>query len=167
MEFIESYPFVAGLLVGLFVAALLWLRGVFVRLGKDRELKRLKDLLATKLEIEAKAQRTLSDELESLRKQNENLRVSLKTVEAKPDRQAVRQLHVYDQAIRALLGRSPGFGPAWQTVLEEAERQVAQVDEGLVARVRRTFSREAPLPSGPAALPSGEEMISTTTSDPE
>lgn len=153
MEFLESNPFVAGLLLGLVGAVLVWIRGFFVRLGRDRELKRLKDLLATKLEVEAKAQQKLNEELETLRKHNENLRVSLKSYETKPDRQSIRQLHVYDQAIRALLGRSPGFGPAWQAVLEEAERDVAQVDKGLVAFVKRTFSK------APAALPSGDDVI--------
>lgn len=161
MEFLESNPFVAGLLLGLAVALVIWIRGLLVRLVRDREVQRLKDLLATKLEVEAKSQRKLNEELESLRKHNENLRVSLKSLEAKPDRQSLRQLHVYDQAIRTLLGRSPGFGPAWQTVLEEAERDTAQIDKGLVAFVKRTFSKP------PAALPSGDDVVEGGVHDPD
>jgi hypothetical protein len=139
-SFFENQPFLSGLLVGLTCTAVVWVRELLIALSRRREITRLKDLLHTKLEVEARAQRGLYSELDELRKQNENLRVTVKALQQKPDRTELRQLHVYDAAVRALLSRSPGFGPAWQTVLNEAELQIAETETGLRAFVRRALS---------------------------
>ena len=90
-------------MIGLGLTAVVWLRGFVLGLTRGREIKRLKELLHTKLEVEAQAHRKLSTELEDLRKQNENLRVSVGTLQQKPDRSELRQLYIYDAAIRSLL----------------------------------------------------------------
>jgi hypothetical protein len=109
-------------------------------LSSGREIKRLKELLHTKLEIEARAHRGLNQELEDLRKQNENLRITVQSLQQKPDRAELRQLYVYDAALRALLVRAPGFGAAWQVALEDAEQTVVATDTGVAAFVRRALS---------------------------
>jgi hypothetical protein len=139
-SFFENQPFLSGLLLGLTCTAVVWVRELILALSRKREVTRLKELLQTKLEVEARAQRGLHDELDALRKQNENLRVTVKTLQQKPDRTELRQLYVYDAAVRALLSKSPGFGPAWQTVLNEAELQIAETETGLRAFVRRALS---------------------------
>jgi len=139
-SFFENQPFLSGLLLGLTCTAVVWVRELILALSRKREITRLKELLHTKLELEARAHRRLHDELDELRKQNENLRVTLKALQQKPDRTELRQLYVYDAAVRALLSRSPGFGPAWQTVLNEAELQIAETETGLRAFVRRALS---------------------------
>ena len=126
--------------LGFALAAAVWLRGLVLGLTRSREIKRLKELLHTKLEVEAHAHRKLSSELEDLRKQNENLRVTVSALQQKPDRAELRQLYVYDTAIRALLSRFSSFGPAWQAELDEAERQMTERETGLGAFVRRVLS---------------------------
>lgn len=140
IDFFSNHPFVFGLFVGLLVAGGVWVRSLFLARGREREITRLKELLHTKLEIEARAHKALHDELESLRKHNENLRVTVKGLQQKPDRADLRTLQVYDQAIRALLARSPGFGPAWQSVLDEAEQRMSETETGVTAFVRRVLS---------------------------
>jgi hypothetical protein len=129
-------------------------------LSRSREIKRLKELLHTKLEVEAHAHRRLSTELDDLRKQNENLRVSVGALQQKPDRAELRQLYIYDTAIRALLSRFSSFGPAWQAELDQAERQMVESETGLGAFMRRVLS---PRPVRP--LPERTEL--TVTEDPE
>ena len=104
--------------LGLLIALAVWLRGLILSLARRREIGRLKELLQTKLEVEAHAHRKLSTELEDLRKQNENLRVTVSALQQKPDRAELRQLYVYDIAIRALHTRLSGFGPTWQAELD-------------------------------------------------
>jgi hypothetical protein len=140
INFLNDHPFVLGLLVGLLVAAAIWVRGLFQTLSSDRATAKLKDLLHTKLEVEARSHQALIEELNGLRTKNENLRVTVKGLQQKPDRADLRQLHVYDAAIRMLLSRSPGFAPAWQAVLEEAERKMAETETGISAFVRRVLS---------------------------
>ena len=56
-------------------------------------------------------------ELDSLKQQNENLRMTINTLEQKPGRAEIRTLHVYDKAINLMQKRAPGFAPVWQEVL--------------------------------------------------
>lgn len=143
-DYLQDHPFVFGLALGLALAVVLWLRSVVLALARNREIKRLKELLHTKLEVEAHAHRRLSAELDDLRKQNENLRVTISALQQKPDRAELRQLYVYDIAIRSLLSRFSSFGPAWQAELDQAERQVAETETGLTAFMRRVLSPRPP-----------------------
>jgi hypothetical protein len=140
IDFLNDHPFVLGLLVGLMVAAAVWVRALLHTLSNDRATAKLKDLLHTKLEVEARSHQALIEELNGLRTKNENLRVTVKGLQQKPDRADLRQLHIYDAALRMLLARSPGFAPAWQAVLDEAERKMAETETGLSAFVRRVLS---------------------------
>lgn len=144
MEYLQDHPFLLGLMLGFGLATAVWLRGLILGLTRSREIKRLKELLHTKLELEAQAHRKLSTELEDLRKQNENLRISVSTLQQKPDRSELRQLYVYDTAIRSLLSRFSSFGPAWQSELDEAERQMQEKETGVGAFVRRVLSPRPP-----------------------
>jgi hypothetical protein len=140
IDFLDNHPFISGLALGVLLAAAVWVRSLVLSLYGRRELGRLKELLHTKLEVEAHAHRKLSTELEDLRKQNENLRVTVSSLQQKPDRAELRQLYVYDIAIRSLHSRLSGFGPAWQAELDEAERQMSERETGIGAFVRRVLS---------------------------
>jgi Tfp pilus assembly protein PilO len=140
IDFLNEHPFLSGLALGMLLAAAVWVRSLVLALYGRREIGRLKELLQTKLEVEAHAHRKLSTELEDLRKQNENLRVTVSSLQQKPDRAELRQLYVYDIAIRSLHTRLSGFGPAWQAELDVAERQMSERETGIGAFVRRALS---------------------------
>jgi hypothetical protein len=36
-------------------------------------------------------------------------------------------------------GRAPGFGPAWEGAVKEAEAEVAQTDSGIMPMLRKVF----------------------------
>jgi chromosome segregation ATPase len=137
-------PFVWGLLLGLLVAGFVWKSGRVARKTATREIKRLeaelRDMgnhLNTQLKINASGNQSVQEELESLRKQNETLRVNLATLQAKPGRAEQRQLRLQETAISAMRAQAPGFATAWEQALRDAEREMTDAESGLLKLVRR------------------------------
>jgi len=138
------HPFSWGLLVGLGLCFVIW-RTSFQRIREQkREIKRLTqelhDLnkhLGQQMKITAAGNDTVTQELEQLRKQNENLRVTVATLQQKPGNAEVRQLQIYDRAVHILLERAPGFAPAWESAVREAEDKVAESESGITRLIRR------------------------------
>lgn len=134
-----THPFVLGLLLGLAAALVVAISGWNRRRALKRELKDLQKHLHTQLTINAQGNQATQQELQTLKQQNENLRISLATLQAKPDKAELRLLHVYDRAIRMMSEKAPGFAPSWEAMLREAEQEIAQADTGLIAWVRKSF----------------------------
>jgi hypothetical protein len=128
-----GYGFGLGLVVVLWVAISGWRR----RRNVEAELLRLRQHLHDHMEITQAGVLERKQELERLRVENENLRVTLKAWQQKPDRKELRMLQVYDHAVRELLVRAPGFSPYWENALRDADVAVAQIDSGVVAFARR------------------------------
>jgi hypothetical protein len=152
--------FAVGLALGLGVA----LRGWFGMRARRRELEgeaaQLKSHLHRQMEITGEGTRTLKEELEGLRKQNENLRITVKTLENKPGRAEVRMLHVYDRAVHLMNSEAPGFAPAWERAVAEAEEQVQEADTGLSALVRRIIRPVLPASGAEREkLPGGKDEV--------
>lgn len=134
-----GYGVLIGLAVALWVAIAAWLR----RRALVSELDRLKKHLHDHMEITQEGVRERKAELDRLRLENENLRITLKAWQQKPDRKELRMLQVYDHAVHRLLESAPGFSPHWESAVRDAEQAVAQMDSGLVA-----FARRLVLPRG-------------------
>ena len=139
-------PFTWGLLLGLLVAAFLWKAGFTARRNVARDLKRVEDELKnlqnhlnTQLKITASGNDALQTELESLRKQNETLRVNNAALQQKPGRAEQRLLQIQEIAIRRMREQAPGFAPAWEQALRQGEQEVDAADSGLVKLVRRVI----------------------------
>ena len=111
----------------------------FARRKLTEENNSLRQHLHTKMEVDAEGNRKLREDIDELKTQNENLRVTVQTLRNKPGRAEIRLLHVYDKAINDMITRSPGFGSAWQMVLDEAEKEIAQADTGIKAFVKKVF----------------------------
>ncbi|MBC8126664.1 MAG: hypothetical protein H8M99_05905 [Gloeobacteraceae cyanobacterium ES-bin-144] len=139
-------PFTWGLLLGLLIAAFLWKSGFSARRSLARELKRvegemknLQSHLNTQLKITASGNETLQAELESLRKQNETLRVNNAALQQKPGRAEQRLLQIHEIAIRTMREQAPGFAPAWEKALRQGEAEVDATESGLKKLVRRVI----------------------------
>ncbi len=149
MEFLTAasqHPFTWGLLLGLLVAAFIWKSGFSARRNITRELKRvegemknLQNHLNTQLKITASGNESLQAELESLRKQNEILRVNHAALQQKPGRAEQRQLQVQEIAIRAMREQAPGFASAWEKAIRQGETEVDAAESGLKKLVRRVI----------------------------
>jgi len=145
LEIIQQ-PFVWGLCIGLVLALIAWKSGLSarMRLSKDvrrleNELRELQSHLNTQLKINAQGNQSLQDELEDLRRQNENLRVSLANLQNRPGRAEVRQYQVTETAVRLMREQAPGFAPAWEKAVREAESEVEASESGLKRLVRRVI----------------------------
>jgi hypothetical protein len=146
IDFLRNNPFLFGLLVGLIAVLFVWLRGLLRYRSLGREMAKLKESLYTKMQIDAKGHMTRESELEQLRKANENLRITVHSLQNKPGRAEIRQLHVYDRAIHSMLARAPGFAPTWESVLKEAEDEIVQAETGITAFMRKVFTTQKQLP---------------------
>lgn len=145
-DFLGRHPFITGLLIGFIIALAIWLRGLLQQRSLRREIASLKESLYTKLQIETKGHMTRENELEELKRQNENLRLTVGTLQQKPGRSEIRQLHVYDKAVHSMLARAPGFAPTWEMVVREAEEEVRQTETGITAFFRKVFIPQTSLP---------------------
>ncbi|MGB6219582.1 hypothetical protein [Haloferula sp.] len=145
LEYIKE-PFVWGLLIGLGLAFFTWKSGLSnkIRLSRDvrrleSELRELQGHLNTQLKINSQGNQTLQDELDELRRQNENLRVSFAAVQTKPGRAEIRQFQVTDNAVRLMREQAPGFAPAWEKAVRQAEQEVEASESGLKKLVRKVM----------------------------
>jgi len=139
-------PFTWGLLLGLLITAFVWKAGFSAGRQAKRDIRRLeteiKDLqshLNTQLKINASGNEAVQAELESLRKQNETLRVNNSALQQKPGRAEQRLLQVHESAVRMMREQAPGFAPVWEKALRQAEQDLDAADSGLKKLVRRVI----------------------------
>jgi len=127
---------IAGVAVG-------WVLSYFKSLFEIRryknELKEYKEHLDRQMKITNEGNKSLNNDLEKLRKDNENLRVSVKTLGQKPGRAELRLLNIYDSALRKMMAKAPGFSPAWESALQEAEREYEENETGFKTIIKKVF----------------------------
>jgi len=131
------WTFGYGLLGGLLFSFYVWFRGYQERRRLTIELERLRKHYNAHIELSYEGTNKRKGELERLQHENENLRVTVKAWQQKPDRRELRQLHVYDHAARQLMQNAPGFAPHWENALQRAEGVIGDEDRGLLAFARR------------------------------
>ncbi len=156
--------FTWGLAVGLFLLFITWLSSLSKNGELRREVRRLREHLHTQMDITSKGNAAMRTELETIKQQNENLRVAVKEWQQKPGRTELRMLAVYDRAIRILNQNAPGFSPVWEKAVKESEEEIAASDTGVTSMLRRAFRPFAALGDGgrspkPAPAPDYEETF--------
>jgi hypothetical protein len=159
-------PFVLGLLLGLLITAFIWKSGFTARRNLARELSRVEEdhktlqgHLNTQLKINATGNESLQNELDTLRRQNETLRVNNSALQQKPGRAEQRQLHIQEIAIRTMREQAPGFAPAWEKAFRQAESEVDAAESGLAKLVRRVIPGLGS--STPNSQPTGSQPLIT------
>jgi hypothetical protein len=130
-----------GVLVGLVLAVVVGISAWLRRRTLEQELRRLHSHLHDHMSITQEGAKQVKMELERLRIENENLRVTLQSWKQKPDRRELHLLLVYDEAIRRVVSTVPGFPAYWENALKESEEQLARADRGLIAFARRILPR--------------------------
>ena len=94
-------------------------------------------MLTDRMEIESEGVSRLKAENEKLKKENENLRISIQTYAQKPGRKELQRLQVYQTAVDRLIINSPGFGAAWQAALKDSESEFEKTYIGVQPFIRR------------------------------
>ena len=143
---ILSHPFIWGLGLGLLLTGFTWKSGLTARKTLNREISRLqsegRDLqghLNTQLKINASGNEALEKDLAELRSQNENLRINIASLQNKPGRTEARQLQITENAIRLMREQAPGFAPAWERALSQAEADHEAAEGGLKKLMRKVI----------------------------
>jgi len=135
--------FFIGLGSGCIVALIIWFVYIMkLHLAKKKgesDVKKLKEMLTSRMEIENDGITKLKNENEELKRFNENLRVSLQTMSQKPGRKEIERLQVYQKAVDRLTINSPGFGAAWQAALKESEEEFSKTYSGVIPFIRRVI----------------------------
>ncbi len=104
-----------------------------------KELKEYQDHLERQMKITDAGNKTLMADMEALKKENENLRISVKTLGQKPGRAELRQFNLYDNALRKMMLQAPGFSSAWESALQEAEREYEENEAGFKNIIGKVF----------------------------
>jgi TolA-binding protein len=173
LEILQS-PFMRGQLTGLAVGllAVLWIttrnwwshrqrrKEMDARLAAVHdEVEKLRQHLHTQMEVTAKGNEEQKKQLEDLRLQNENLRILVQTLQQKPEQARARQLEVWQRAIERMQAGAPGFAPAWQAAVQEAESEVAASENGITRFVKKFLG------SGKPASPALPETTAKESAD--
>lgn len=143
---VAHQAFYWGLLIGLILALLSWKSGLSnkIRLSRDvrrleNELRELQGHLNTQLKINASGNKQLEADLKELKQQNENMRVSMATLQTKPGRAEIRQYHVMEGAVRLMRENYPNFASSWEKAVRQAEQEIEAGEHGFRKLVRKVM----------------------------
>lgn len=140
---IISNPFARGLAIGFIVCVIIYLRGLLRRRELAKEVDRLRAHLHTKLEIDSSENERRKNELARLQQERDNLRITVQSLNQKPGRKEIRQYYIYQTAIDIMFEKAPGFAPAWQVTLKEAENLFEKSESGVVPLLKRLMPTSA------------------------
>ncbi|WP_372999743.1 hypothetical protein [Sulfurimonas sp.] len=127
---------IASLVVGYFIS---YVKSRFEVGAYKKELKEYKEHLNRQMKITNEGSKNLEKDLEQAKKENENLRISVKTLGQKPGRSELRLLNIYDGALRKMMLKAPGFSSAWEVALQEAEREYEENEKGFKSIIKKVF----------------------------
>jgi chromosome segregation ATPase len=133
-------PFLRGLLIGLFFAFIFWVRSLFKIRQLRAEIKKLREHMHTKFEIESEENERRKSDIEKLKQERDNLRNMLQVLNQKPGKLEIRQAQIYQKAVEIMFEKSPGFAPAWQITLKEAEEEMRSAEKGILPFIKRMTS---------------------------
>ncbi len=136
-------PFAKGLAIGILICVIVYLRGLLRRREMVKEIDRLRAHLHTKLEIDSSENERRKNELAQLKQERDNLRITVQSLNQKPGRREIRQYYIYQTAIDIMFEKAPGFAPAWQVTLKEAENLFEKSESGVVPLLKRLMPTSA------------------------
>ena len=150
---------IGGVVVGWFLS---FVKSRFEVAGYKKDIKEYQEHLNRQMKITNEGSKNLEKDLEKLKKENENLRISVQTLGQKPGRAELRLLNIYDAAIRKMMMKAPGFSSAWEMALQESESEYEASEKGFKSIIKKVFGASLTqsiqaLPSDLAELPAGYE----------
>ena len=131
--------FLIGLGIGLLICILLLIQNLRLKKRHKREMLQIKNMVSQKMDMEYESITKLRADVETLKQQNENLRVSLRAFSQKPNRKEMTQLQKYHRAVEIMSLKAPGFAPAWQLALKESEEELDKMYMGFHPFVKKVM----------------------------
>ena len=140
-----------GLGIGVLLSIVIWVQGRFRTNMRIKsyvmENAQLKNHLNTQMNISAKGNESVQNNLNAHRKTIDNLKSTISSLKEKPGRDKLRVLYVYDKAIHIMFEKHPGFATMWVGVLKEAEIEIEKAETGILPMVRKVFKPGPPMVS--------------------
>ncbi len=152
----DKQIFLSQFALGFYLGCVFLVLSLYQYFRLKGEMSRFRRHLSDKLEIEADTMKKIKTEQETLRKENESLRVKVNALNDAPDRKIQRDLEIYARAEKRMLIAVPGFAPAWETAKSDAHSELSEEESGKKAP-KRIFSRLFGGGSDKVALPAREE----------
>lgn len=144
LKMILTHWFFWGFVLGFFLCIL----SVLAHQKTKREYRRLKGHLSDKLEIEAEKLGEMKSRIDSLKTENENLRMKVNSGRVQNDFTALeRELEIYARAEKVMVVNAPGFAQAWEKAKEGAlcELEAEESGKSLPRRIfKRFFTKGSP-----------------------
>jgi hypothetical protein len=134
-EFLTQ-PFALGFYTGCFLLCI----ALYHHFKLKLEHARYKRMLGDKMEIEAATMSKMKGELETVRKENENLRIKVQTLSETGDGKTVKDLEVFARAEKKMMVAAPGFAGPWEQAKQAAFHDLSEEDAGK-ATPKRFFQR--------------------------
>ena len=138
-----------GLGVGVLLCIVIWIQG---RLRMNMKIKsyveenaQLKNHLNTQMNISAKGNQAVQNDLNDQRKMIDNLKSTISSLKEKPGRDKLHVLYVYDKAIHIMFEKHPGFATMWAGVLKEAETEIEKAETGILPLIKKVFKPGPPM----------------------
>lgn len=132
-------PFIQGLALGLAIALVFWLQGIAKNRRLNKEIYRLKEGMNAQISTSAQNNVLYIRENEEMKKKLATMEMTLSTLSQKPKRAELKTLYVYDKAVHLMYARTPGFATAWESVLREAEQEIAKSESGFIPLMKKVF----------------------------
>jgi len=123
---VVAHPFFWGFCLGF----LFFVLSFVAHWKTKREYRRFQRHLSDKMELEAKQYNTAKEECETLKKENENLRLKIGQLAEKPDTKLQRDVEIMVRAEKRMMISAPGFAAAWETAKAESAREVETEESG-------------------------------------
>ena len=92
--------------------------------------------------------------MDRLKQEKNNLQITIQALNHKPGRKEIRQYFICQTALDIMFEKAPGFAPAWQITLKEAEGLFEKSERGVVPLLKRL------MPSSPDKQAEEYEKIS-------
>jgi len=150
LGYLDVIYIIAALAVGWFLS---YIKSRFEVRRYKKELKEYQEHLNRQMKLTNEGSQSLEKELATLKKENENLRISIQTLGQKPGRAELRLLNIYDAALRKMMLQAPGFSSAWEISLRESEKEYEENERGFKSIIKKVF--------GPSIAQHGDTLIKT------
>jgi len=138
-----------GLGIGVLLCIVIWIQG---RIRMNMKIKtyveenaQLKSHLNTQMNISAKGNQAVQNDLNAQRKTIDNLKSTISSLKEKPGRDKLHVLYVYDKAIHIMFEKHPGFATMWAGVLKEAETEIEKAETGILPLIKKVFKPGPPM----------------------
>ena len=153
MKDILLHPFALGFYTGCIFLVI----ALYHQVRLKMEHTRYRRMLSDKMEIDATAVSKQKGELESLRKENENLRIKVQSLSSQPEQKLAREVEIFARAEKKMTVAAPGFASPWEQAKQAAWHELSEEESGRAAH-RTLFQRFFGGASEPAhSLPANSE----------